>query len=79
MGIKHLNILNKKCLHTNPMKTNFGNRKLFTQKLYTQENLSFFLCEFWHDFKNLTYKTAKLCNWELPIFETPYINLKGQL
>ena len=78
MDIKHLNVLNKKFLHAIPMKTNFGNRKLFTQKLYMQENLSLFLCKFWQDFKNPTYKTAKVCNWELPICETPYINIQGQ-
>ena len=79
MGIKHLNVLNKKFLHTIPMKTNFGNRKLFTQKLYMQDNLSLLLCKFWQDFKNLTYKTVKLCNWEISICETPYINIQGQV
>jgi hypothetical protein len=74
-----MNVLNKKFLHTNPMKKKFRNRKLINEKLCMQENLSLFLCEFWQVFKNLTYKTAKLCNWELHICETPYINIQGQL
>jgi hypothetical protein len=79
MVIEHFESINKKILHSNPMNTNFWNRKLFIQELYMQENLSLFLYEFWQEFKNLTCYTAKLCNWELPICDTQYINIQGQL
>jgi len=38
--------------------------KIFNQGLYMQENLTSFLCEFWHYFKKPYPDTETLCTWE---------------